>query len=511
MIDSTGVDNSGISASADASDHTLDLFKTYMQANFPPANGTVTSSQMYDVTESRGRLPLASRAFPLEWPAVRVPSPGPLSFHPLHYNIQSPRMHDDPDADAYSVSKQSQYWQTQDTSKLGWTNTGLYLARAVLAQPLVPSYQLITRWTQDPDLQQLIVSIEGHLLRPQQENAIPEENHVTTLLEKAIIKDDRDTMVLVLHYQRKDDFASRCPMQLLQVAQNYLRHELFAILVMHGLIKDDDSEKRIDAARLKQAQDHLQHGYPFLSNSPQHSYFFFFLHRTNIANDAAITAWTADALLHGDSRIFALLSQYRQRCFLPIILEKAPLLYSTMQTSPESYTVVNNFLMAGKNGAFKQPWHQLFLATALLQRGAVKHVVGNGTGAQCTNSLGQTALHLLSTIDYGDGTDVLAALLSHGIQVNAADCSGNTCLHTAFQSRWNPWKQQFIASLVQSGANINAQNLYGQTCLSIVAAHWRLDEVDEMAAWLANLGADWTIRNRQGQTPEQILLLRKCI
>lgn len=415
-------------------------------------------------------------------------------------------MRDDPDADAFSPAQQQQYWQTS-----AGDSTSESYARIALTQPITPSYQLIPRWEQDPDLQQLIRLIEAHLLQPQQQNPIPNEQDVTALLQKAIINDDRSTMVLVLHYQRKDDFPSRCPIHLLQLAQSHLRHELFAILIMHGLMQDGDNRKEIDPTRLKQAQAYLQYGYPFLSNAPQQLYFFYFLHTVKIATDAAITSWTLDALLNGDARVFALLGQCRQRCSMHFLLARAPLLYGTMQTNPDTYTLVQELLSSDKCEVFKEQWHRLFLATALLQGQMVEQLASYGKGATSRNGLGQTALHLLSTIDYGDGTEVMAVLIRQGTKVNDVDCSGNTCLHTAFQSRWNPWKHQFVASLVEAGAGINAQNLSGQTCLTIVAENWRLDQVDDMVAWLSSLGADWSIANKQGQTPDQILQLRKCI
>lgn len=473
-----------------------------MRANFPSVSAN-TSNQPREAIEREVSQSLP-RDSSLTFRGLFRTTPRSTSFYPLN-DI-------DEEGSIFTELGQQKYWQSKDkVNRISSTNEK-HLAKETLSQPPTPSYRLIPRWNQEPDFQQLIISIEANLLQPHQLNAVPNENDITTLLQRSIIKGDRETMMLALRYQNKQDFASRCPLNLLQVAQSYGRYELFVLLIMYGLTKDEDHEKAINFTRLNQAREYLQFGYPFLPNASKQNYFFIFLHQVDIATDITITSWTVDALLNGDCHMFDILSQYRYRWNWSFLIQKAPLLYNSMQTSVQSYTLIQSFLaFVKKEDSTGQIYRLQFFATALLQNEMMESILRDGTEINIKNDLGQTVLHLLSTVDYGDGTEIMTTLLRYGVAVDAVDCSGNTCLHTAVRSPWNPWKQQFVSTLIQSGANINARNHFGQTCLTSVAAHWRLDEVEELVAWLSNLGADRTLANGQGQTPDQILQLRKGI
>ncbi len=101
---------------------------------------------------------------------------------------------------------------------------------------------------------------------------------------------------------------------------------------------------------------------------------------------------------------------------------------------------------------------------------------------------GATALH------DADTPEVVQALVSRGVDVNATDSTGHTPLHLATTP-------EVVTALVNLGASVNAESRFGLTPLHFAAT-------PEVAAALLALGADVNARNRDGDTPLHLALTR---
>jgi len=88
-----------------------------------------------------------------------------------------------------------------------------------------------------------------------------------------------------------------------------------------------------------------------------------------------------------------------------------------------------------------------------------------------------------------NGIEVVAWLVEHGADVNAAAKDGWTVLHSAASNGI-----EVVAWLVEHGADVKAADKDGQTVLHWAASNGKL----EVVAWLVERGADVTAKGSWG-------------
>jgi len=124
--------------------------------------------------------------------------------------------------------------------------------------------------------------------------------------------------------------------------------------------------------------------------------------------------------------------------------------------------------------------------------------------AQVTYDRGRTLLMLASSEPWtkpGIDLSVAKLALEAGADVNAKDTNGITSLHYAVYHD----KEEMVKFLIASKANVNAQTASGDTPLHIaVGSMGKKNET--LANYLAQHGANFTIKNEQGQTPISVAL-----
>lgn len=125
-----------------------------------------------------------------------------------------------------------------------------------------------------------------------------------------------------------------------------------------------------------------------------------------------------------------------------------------------------------------------------------QYLLAHGVDIAAANNSGQTALHVAVGLQ---AIDLVRMLLEHGADPSARDAEGATPLHqlSVYGSDWG--LEPVFRALIEAGADVNALDAEGRTPL-----HRAVESCEEPAARvLLELGADPQIRNPEGVTPLQ--------
>lgn len=90
-------------------------------------------------------------------------------------------------------------------------------------------------------------------------------------------------------------------------------------------------------------------------------------------------------------------------------------------------------------------------------------------------------------------------LVSHGAELDKKDNIGSTALHIAAML----CKYEIVKVLVEHGASINLCDANGNTALHLLVK-WGCKDKDGIANYLISMGADTSLKNKEGYTPLQI-------
>ena len=145
---------------------------------------------------------------------------------------------------------------------------------------------------------------------------------------------------------------------------------------------------------------------------------------------------------------------------------------------------------------------------------AVRTLLKLGAPVNARNSAGNTPLYEALQCEYaypGSGYTLarVGALLEGGADVHAVNERGRTALHEASEGALQAYHQgaKLVRLLLDAGANPHAQDAEGNTPLHLAA---RCGEL-EIAHLLLDGGADPALRNKVGQSGEELLEQAKAI
>ncbi len=131
----------------------------------------------------------------------------------------------------------------------------------------------------------------------------------------------------------------------------------------------------------------------------------------------------------------------------------------------------------------------------------VSRLLALGADVNATDSRGNTPLKYASAEPH---PEVLRLLTAHGASATIADDRGFTPLHCAAGHGFYKEAIEMVEILLQAGADVNARSLH----LGFVPLHEA--RTARMVDWLLTHGADVTVRNNAGQTPEDYLRADGC-
>ena len=117
----------------------------------------------------------------------------------------------------------------------------------------------------------------------------------------------------------------------------------------------------------------------------------------------------------------------------------------------------------------------------------LKELIKAGANLNIEDKYGRSPLH------YAQSVEQIKILLEAGANINNTDEDGKTCLFLLFDDQL-----ELMKLLINSGADINHQDNYGYTLLH------RVNSKPERIRLLLDSGADYTLKNRSGQTPEDV-------
>jgi len=139
-----------------------------------------------------------------------------------------------------------------------------------------------------------------------------------------------------------------------------------------------------------------------------------------------------------------------------------------------------------------QPVHKAVMRHNLRE---VTHAIAQGEDVDSLDREGRTALFYATS----EGDPTLAAeLIRHGANVNAQDSRLETPLHFAARA----YQPEIAQLLIETGANVDAQDANGNTPLSNAVFESR--GRDQMIKLLLSFGADKTLKNNHGVSPEEL-------
>jgi ankyrin repeat protein len=96
--------------------------------------------------------------------------------------------------------------------------------------------------------------------------------------------------------------------------------------------------------------------------------------------------------------------------------------------------------------------------------------------------------------------DIIPQLLTHGADINARDCEGNTVLHWVRKDNLRG-RESTISTLLRLGADVNAQNICGETILhSFSFIGGSINESQKTLHTIIDAGANLELRDRRGRT-----------
>lgn len=132
----------------------------------------------------------------------------------------------------------------------------------------------------------------------------------------------------------------------------------------------------------------------------------------------------------------------------------------------------------------------------------VRRLLTLGAEVNATDAHGNTPLKYASAEPW---PEVLRLLIAYGASTTIADENGFTPMHCATGHGFYDEAIEMVETLLLAGADVNARSIH----LGFVPLHEA--STAQMVDWLLAHGADPTIRNTAGQTPEEYLRADGCI
>jgi ankyrin repeat protein len=160
-----------------------------------------------------------------------------------------------------------------------------------------------------------------------------------------------------------------------------------------------------------------------------------------------------------------------------------------------------SLIMQGADPNANVPGSDMKLLMAVQSAAMTKMLLLYGSNPNLTDDKGATALHYLVTNP--SAPEIVPMLIGSGANINksAEELGNRTPLHEAcqwyFEGRDHSIGERVIRLLVSSGADINATEYLGKTLLHKAVENNKPD----LLILLLELGADPTIKDRDGMTP----------
>lgn len=139
----------------------------------------------------------------------------------------------------------------------------------------------------------------------------------------------------------------------------------------------------------------------------------------------------------------------------------------------------------------------LTFATKNNQYANVRLLVQAGADVLAVDIQGETAMHSAAQVS---NRDICRILLKHGVPATTKNCNSETPLHFAAIRKDTAMALEVVDLLIEAGANVNAVDVLGDAPLHLAVESGNKEICDKLIA----AGADITLRNVQGLTPDDM-------